>query len=88
MRSLTLLLVVVLNVGKYAPRFKLGFTVMSVISVGEFAMIFVMLFFVTRDKKKAALKNSQLTEEPISLSHSVSNSIAKEGDTKNAVLPI
>ncbi|KAK0103174.1 hypothetical protein ONS95_014971 [Cadophora gregata] len=44
--------VVILNVGKYAPRFKLGFTVMSALSVGEFAMIFVILWFVTRDVKR------------------------------------
>lgn len=47
---------VILNVGKYAPRFKMGFTVMSVLSVGEFTMIFVIRWFVNRDKRKAAFK--------------------------------
>ena len=49
---LTILLVVILNVGKYAPKFKMGFTVMSVLSVGEFSMIFVIRYFVNRDKRK------------------------------------
>lgn len=34
----------------------MGFTVMSVLSVGEFTMIFVIRWFVNRDKRKAALK--------------------------------
>lgn len=43
--------VVVLNVGKYAPKFKLGFQVMSALSVGQFLMIFVLRFFANREKK-------------------------------------
>jgi len=57
-----IILVVILNTGKYAPKFHLGFTVMSVISVGEFAMIFVMLYFVTRDKKKQAAREIETPE--------------------------
>jgi len=44
--------VVILNVGKYAPRFKMGFIVMSVLSVGEFSMIFVIRWFANREKRK------------------------------------
>ncbi|PMD16095.1 retrograde regulation protein 2 [Hyaloscypha hepaticicola] len=44
--------VVILNVGKYAPQFKMGFTVMSVLSVGEFTMIFVIKWFVDRVRKR------------------------------------
>lgn len=46
------LLVVILNVGKYAPQFKMGFTVMSVLSVGEFTMIFVIKWLVDRVRKR------------------------------------
>lgn len=42
----------ILNVGKYAPRFHLGFSVMSGISVVQFAMIFVIRYFVKQDKEK------------------------------------
>jgi ACS family pantothenate transporter-like MFS transporter len=47
-----IVLVEILNVGKYAPQFKMGFTVMSVLSVGEFSMIFVIKWFVDRDRKR------------------------------------
>ncbi|KAE9371716.1 putative allantoate permease [Stipitochalara longipes BDJ] len=50
--------VVILNVGKYAPRFKMGFTVMSVLSVCEFAMIFVIKYFVDRDSRRDAAAES------------------------------
>ncbi|TVY56655.1 Pantothenate transporter liz1 [Lachnellula cervina] len=55
--------VVILNTGKYAPKFTLGFTVMSVISVGEFAMIFVILYFVTRDERKQGLREIEPSDE-------------------------
>ena len=42
----------ILNVGKYAPRFKMGFIVMSLLSVCEFAMIFVIKYFVDRDSRR------------------------------------
>lgn len=48
----------ILNVGKYAPKFKLGFTVMSVLSVCEFGMIFVIKYFVDRDRKASAVVES------------------------------
>lgn len=54
---------VILNVGKYAPRFKMGFTVISVLSVGEFTMIFVIRWFVNRDKRKKALKEESETNK-------------------------
>ncbi|KAH8600113.1 retrograde regulation protein 2 [Bisporella sp. PMI_857] len=50
--------VVVLNVGKYAPRFTLGFTVMSVLSVGQFTMIWVIRYFANKDKKHEAENES------------------------------
>lgn len=53
----------ILNTGKYAPKFTLGFTVMSVISVGEFAMIFVILYFVTRDERKQGLREIEPSDE-------------------------
>ncbi|KAN0096657.1 putative allantoate permease [Hyaloscypha variabilis] len=52
--------VIILNVGKYAPRFKLGFTVMSVLSVGEFTMIFVIKYFVDRDSRRAKAAESEV----------------------------
>lgn len=53
-----LCLVVILNVGRFAPKFKMGFTVMLVLSVCKFAMIFVIKVFVNRDRKRAALAES------------------------------
>lgn len=50
--------VVILNVGKYAPKFKMGFTVMSVLRVCEFGMIFVIKYFVDQDKKANAVVES------------------------------
>ena len=44
--------VLILNVGKYAPRFHLGFSVMSGISVAQFAMIFVLKWFAEREDKR------------------------------------
>jgi ACS family pantothenate transporter-like MFS transporter len=44
--------VLILDTSKYAPRFHLGFSIMSGISVLEFAMIFVLRYFVNRDKEK------------------------------------
>lgn len=41
--------VLILNVGKYAPRFHLGFSVMSGLSVCEFGMIFVIRYFAQRE---------------------------------------
>lgn len=37
--------VLILDVGKYAPRFKMGFAVMSGISVLQFAAIFLVRWF-------------------------------------------
>jgi ACS family pantothenate transporter-like MFS transporter len=53
---------VILNVGKYAPNFKMGFTVMSVLSVCQFGMIFVIKYFVDRDRKRAAAVKSVISE--------------------------
>lgn len=44
--------VLILNVGKYAPRFKLRFCVMSGISVLEFASIFLIKDFAEREEAK------------------------------------
>jgi MFS transporter, ACS family, pantothenate transporter len=41
--------VLILDVGKYAPRFHLGFCVLSGISVCQFGMIFVLRWFVKHD---------------------------------------
>jgi ACS family pantothenate transporter-like MFS transporter len=38
----------------------MGFTVMSVLSVCEFAMIFVIKYFVDRDRKRAATVESEV----------------------------
>jgi ACS family pantothenate transporter-like MFS transporter len=40
----------ILNVGKYAPRFHLGFSVMSGISVLQFASIFLVRYFANRER--------------------------------------
>jgi MFS transporter, ACS family, pantothenate transporter len=50
----------ILNVGKYAPKFKMGFTVMSILSVCEFTMIFIIKWFVDRDSKRAAAVESAI----------------------------
>lgn len=47
--------VVILNVGKYAPHFHMGFSVMSGISVLQFAMIFVLRYFVNRQTEQEDL---------------------------------
>jgi MFS transporter, ACS family, pantothenate transporter len=44
--------VLILDVGKYAPRFHLGFCVLSGISVCQFAMIFVLRWFVKHDPQR------------------------------------
>lgn len=54
--------VLILNVGKYAPRFHLGFSIMSGISVLEFANIFVLRYFVNRDKAEKLKHKSQAHE--------------------------
>jgi len=43
---------VILNVGKYAPQLKVGSTIMSVLSLGESTMMFVVKWFVDRDRKR------------------------------------
>jgi ACS family pantothenate transporter-like MFS transporter len=68
---LILCLVVILNVSKYAPKFKMGFTVMSVLSLCEFGMIFVIKYFVDRNRKKTAIAEGSIgggeseEEEPV-----------------------
>lgn len=45
----------------------MGFTVMSVLSVGEFTMIFVIRWFVNREKRsggpKEAVEDSKIVEQ-------------------------
>ena len=41
----------ILDVGKYAPRFKLGFSVMSGISVLQFASIFIVRYLAKREAR-------------------------------------
>jgi MFS transporter, ACS family, pantothenate transporter len=48
--------VLILDVGKYAPRFHMGFSIMSGISVLEFASIFLIRYFA---KKEAAKKRQE-----------------------------
>lgn len=57
--------VLVLNVGKYAPRFHLGFSVMSGISVLQFAMIFVLRFFVNRQTEQEKLQKHHAIDSSI-----------------------
>jgi ACS family pantothenate transporter-like MFS transporter len=57
--------VVILNVGKYAPRFHLGFSVMSGISVLQFTMIFVLRFFVQRQTKQEELQKTRAAEADV-----------------------
>lgn len=44
--------VLILDVGKYAPRFHMGFSVMSGISVLQFASIFLIRYFAKWEEKK------------------------------------
>tara|TARA_R110002003_G_scaffold46_10_gene3808 strand:- start:18319 stop:18696 length:378 start_codon:yes stop_codon:yes gene_type:complete len=44
--------VLILNVGKYAPRFHMAFAVMSGISVLQFASIFIIRWFGKREAER------------------------------------
>lgn len=55
--------VVILNVGKYAPKFTMGFGIMSGISVIEFVMIFVLRYFVNREKAQKEGDNSDSSDK-------------------------
>jgi ACS family pantothenate transporter-like MFS transporter len=44
--------VLILNVGKYAPRFHMGFAVMSGISVLQFASVFIIRWFAKREAER------------------------------------
>ena len=57
--------VVILNVGKYAPRFHLGFSIMSGLSVLEFAMIFVLRYFVNRQNRDEELRKTIMEESEV-----------------------
>lgn len=46
---LTIIPVVILDVGKYAPKFTLGFSVMCGFSACEFGIIFVLRYFAKRE---------------------------------------
>ncbi|KAL4799619.1 major facilitator superfamily domain-containing protein [Aspergillus venezuelensis] len=43
--------VIILDTGKYAPKFTMGYSVMSGISVLQFAMIFVIRWFAQREER-------------------------------------
>jgi ACS family pantothenate transporter-like MFS transporter len=45
-------LVVKLNFSKYGPQFRMRFTVMSILTVGESTIIFVIKWFINRDRKR------------------------------------
>ena len=53
-----------MNVGKYAPKFHMGFSVMSGVSVLEFASIFIIRYFAKWEEKKTE------AQESLSSSHS------------------
>lgn len=77
--------VLILNVGKYAPRFHLGFSVMSGISVLQFTMIFVLRFFVKRQTRQEELQKMQAAESEVTGEHkrayeSESEASRKRGD--------
>lgn len=77
--------VIVLNVGKYAPRFHLGFSVMSGFSVLQFTMIFVLRFFVKRQTKQEKFEKTQASEADVTGEHnrayeSESEASGKRGD--------
>jgi len=61
--------VVILNVGKYAPRFHMGFSIMAGVSVLQFGMIFVIRYFVKRDEglKKEGEKSEDGSETQVEL---------------------
>lgn len=73
----------VLDTSKYAPKFKLGFTVMSVLSVGEFVMIFVIRWFVNRDAKKE--KERERVEEELSVAGSAPSDKLKKLESRDGV---
>jgi ACS family pantothenate transporter-like MFS transporter len=52
--------VLILNVGKYAPRFHMGFAVMSGISVLQFASIFIIRWFGKREAERDQSHESDL----------------------------
>ncbi|KAF2026297.1 putative pantothenate transporter [Setomelanomma holmii] len=54
--------VLILNVGKYAPRFPMGFAVMSGISVLQFSSIFIIRWFVKREAEREGAQGSSETD--------------------------
>ncbi|KAL2798660.1 major facilitator superfamily domain-containing protein [Aspergillus keveii] len=47
--------VVILDTGKYAPKFTMGYSIMCGVSALQFAMIFVLRYFVNRQKENDAV---------------------------------
>ncbi|KEF52947.1 uncharacterized protein A1O9_10853 [Exophiala aquamarina CBS 119918] len=70
----------VLNVGKYAPRFHLGFSVLSGISVLQFTMIFVLRFFVKRQNRLEEMQ--QTHPEGIDFTRGPDREDQNESDTQ------
>ncbi|KAL4882478.1 hypothetical protein BJY04DRAFT_187148 [Aspergillus karnatakaensis] len=62
--------VVILDTSKYAPKFTMGYSIMSGISVLQFAMIFVLRYFANREKRLEVEEEERLaasgTESPSS----------------------
>ncbi|KAH7084648.1 retrograde regulation protein 2 [Paraphoma chrysanthemicola] len=56
--------VLILNVGKYAPRFHIGFAVMSAISVLQFASIFMIRWFGRREAERDEQLGSTEIDQP------------------------
>jgi MFS transporter, ACS family, pantothenate transporter len=59
--------VLILNVDKYAPRFHMGFAVMSGISVLQFASIFIIRWFGKREAEREEVRGFSETEPRRSL---------------------
>lgn len=58
--------VLILNVGKYAPRFTLGFAVMTGLSVLQFASIFIVRWFAKRELSKERVDEAEAeAQEPV-----------------------
>lgn len=64
--------VLILNVGRYAPRFHMGFSIMSGISVLELAAIFLIRWCAKMEEKRTAAEKEmdaeprrQVSEKPV-----------------------
>ncbi|EEA22123.1 hypothetical protein EYB26_007787 [Talaromyces marneffei] len=55
--------ILILNTSKYAPKFTMGWSILTGFSACQLAMVFVIRWFVQRDKRRAREQQQQQQEE-------------------------